>query len=462
MHAPGRVGLPPLRQRPDLPVRAKLTPGSVVILWLVRPSWLWRRELAALVLLAVAGAAGWLARGWPGAVLLPAWLAGSVAVVPWSRRRCVRAWRRGRLRRHWDRACRFSGLTTVNDRIPRIRRDRQVPAGDRLLVRVPRGATVDELGAEAERVAAVLQVREVRVRRDLERADLAHVDIVRRNPFASADGNAVRLPWPWARAGQSCLWDPVPVGLDDMGDTLYLRLPGRNLLLGGEPEAGKSAALSLVLGAAALDPWVRIVGLDAKRLELALWRPVLERCAYNSMDDAIGLLEDLIKDMDRRYELLERAGRRSWGRSDGPLLLVAVDELRFYTANTNRRAATHFTDLAIDLMARGRAAGIIGALATQKPSGDVVRTSLRDLIAYRWAMRCSTRDASDTILGAGMATAGYDASDIEVEHRGVGLLHAEGGMPRLCKSHYLEDNEIRSIAARGAALRRLVAGDRVI
>ncbi|RSN41036.1 FtsK/SpoIIIE domain-containing protein [Actinomadura sp. WAC 06369] len=321
---------------------------------------------------------------------------------------------------------------------------------------------MDELAGEAERVAAVLRVREVRVRRDLERADLAHVDIVRRNPFASPDGEPVRLPWPWARAGQSCLWDSVPVAVDDMGDAVYLRLPGKNVLLGGEPEAGKSAALSLLLGAAALDPWVNIVGLDAKRLELALWRPVLSRVAYNSMDDAIGLLEDQIKDMDRRYELLERAGRRSWGRSDGPLTVVAVDELRFYTANPNRRAAAHFTDLAIDLMARGRAAGIVGLMATQKPSGDVVKTSLRDLIAYRWAMRCTTRDASDTILGAGMAAAGYDASDVDVNARGVGLLHAEGGMPRLCKSYFLDDNEIRSIAARGAALRRLVAGDRVI
>jgi DNA segregation ATPase FtsK/SpoIIIE-like protein len=271
------------------------------------------------------------------------------------------------------------------------------------------------------------------------------------------------VAWPWAGAGQVSLWDPVPVAVDDMGDPVTLRLPGRNVLVGGEPESGKSAALSVVLAAAALDPWVRIRGMDAKRLELALWRPVMERVVANDIDDGIDLLEGLISEMDERYELLEDTGRRAWGRSDGPLYLIPIDELRFYSAHPDRTARARWRDLSIDLAARGRAAGMILAAATQKPSGDVVPTSFRDLLAYRWAMRCTTRDASDTILGAGWASNGYSASEIDIETRGVGLLVAEGAsVPRRCRSYYLSDNEIRSIAARGAALRRLVAGERSI
>ena len=472
--APGRVGLPPVLQRPDLPVRARLTVGSALLLWVVRPSWLWRREIAAAVVLVAVGAVGWLAPGWlgvawlawlggwPGAVAGPVGVVALVAVVPWSRARVARAWWLARLRRHWDRACRFAALTTANDRIPRIRRARRVLAGERLLVRVPRGATVDDLESERERVAAVLRVREVRVARDVDRADWAHVDIVRRNPFTDPDDphSSRPIPWPWTGAPQVNLWEPFPVAVDDMGSPVTMTLPGKNLLIGGEPESGKSVALSTVLAAAALDPWVRIRGLDAKRLELALWRPVMETVVYNDMDAATAFVEDMIKIMDGRYELLENAGRRSWSRGDGPLYLVPIDELRFYTANQNRRAARHFTDHAIDLAARGRAAGIILAAATQKPSGDVVDTSLRDLLAYRWAMRCTTRDASDTILGAGWASNGYSAAEIDVRTRGVGLLLAEGSsVPRLCKSYYLSDSDIRSIAARGAALRRVTQGD---
>ncbi|WP_395103763.1 FtsK/SpoIIIE domain-containing protein [Actinomadura sp. SCN-SB] len=461
VQAPGRVGLPPILQRPDLPVRARLTVGSSVMLWVVRPSWLWRREVCAVGVLVGLAVYGWLVVGWVGAVVSPVPLVVATAALPWSRRWAVHTLRRARLRREWDRACRFAGLSTVNDRIPRIREERWVPAGDRLLVRVPRGATVDELGEQAERVAAVLRVREVRVARDAQRADIAHVDIVRRDPFGGAGipEMAGRIPWPWVLYGQASLWDPIPVAVDDMGDPVTMRLPGRNVVVAGEPEAGKSAALSLVLAAAALDPYVKVCGLDAKRLELALWKPVMDRVVGPDMDEAIDLMEDLIRIMDDRYELLEAAGRRSWGPSDGPLYLIPIDELRFYTANPNRSARVKFNELAIDLTARGRAAGMIKAAATQKPSSDVVPTSYRDLFAYRWAMRCTTRDASDTILGAGWATQGFSAAEIDVNTRGVGLLLAEAGFPRLCKSYYLEDHDIRAIAARGAALRRLVAGE---
>ena len=133
--------------------------------------------------------------------------------------------------------------------------------------------------------------------------------------------------------------------------------------------------------------------------------------------------------------------------------MFAIDELRFFTSHSDRKKRQAFNDLAIDLAARGRAAGIILAAATQKPSTDVVPSSLRDLLAYRWAMRCTTKDASDTILGAGSATAGFSAATIDTRTPGVGLLLSEGEVPRRVRSAYLSDEEIRMIAARGKALR---------
>ncbi|WP_433338185.1 FtsK/SpoIIIE domain-containing protein [Spirillospora sp. CA-294931] len=449
-------------QRPELPVRARLTLKAALLLWVVRPSWLWRREAAGLVVLAGLAAAGWLASGPVGAVAAPGGLVLVVSGVPWSRGWVAVRWRRARLRRKWDRAMRFADLATLNDRIPRIKRERVVPAGVRLLVRVPRGATVWDLAEERERVAAVLRVREVRVARDLDAADLAHVDIVRGDPFADPDDPEVSkpIPWPWASGdGQRSLNDPVPLGVDDMGSVVSVRLPGKNMLLGGEPEAGKSVALSLLLAAAALDPHSQIWGFDGKRVELALWRPVMTRVAYNSIDAAIAQMEDLIKEMDRRYLMLEEAGRRVLLAEDAPVILVPIDELRFYTAHTDRAAARHFNALGADLTARGRAARIVQAAATQKPAADVVPSGWRDLMALRWAMRCNTGDASDTILGAGMASLGYSAADIDRRTRGVGWLHAEGTVPRRVKSFYLDDHDIRSIVARGVALRRLAAGD---
>ena len=85
-----------------------------------------------------------------------------------------------------------------------------------------------------------------------------------------------------------------------------------------------------------------------------------------------------------------------------------------------------------DVVARGRAAGIVVVAATQKPSVDVVPSSIRDLFGFRLALRCATKDASDTVLGSGWAAQGYSASDINGSTRGVGWLLSEGSVPNAC------------------------------
>ena len=112
-----------------------------------------------------------------------------------------------------------------------------------------------------------------------------------------------------------------------------------------------------------------------------------------------------------------------------------------------------FAELLRDLVARGRAAGVTVCAATQKPGADVVPTALRDLFGFRLALRCSTPQASDTILGQGWGSAGADASTIPGGQRGVGYLLAEGERPVRLKSFYLDDDDVTAIAERCAARR---------
>ena len=91
--------------------------------------------------------------------------------------------------------------------------------------------------------------------------------------------------------------------------------------------------------------------------------------------------------------------------------------------------------------------------ATQKPASDVVPTSIRDLFGYRLALRCATRDASDTVLGAGWGTEGFTASDIDPAHRGVGYLLTEGSLPRRMRCFVLSDEHLGNLAKRAEHLR---------
>jgi S-DNA-T family DNA segregation ATPase FtsK/SpoIIIE len=127
---------------------------------------------------------------------------------------------------------------------------------------------------------------------------------------------------------------------------------------------------------------------------------------------------------------------------------MPIDEVAYYSATVGTNAQQkEFNACNRDVVARGWAPGIIPVEATQRPSVDIIPTSLRDLFGYRWAFRCSTEASSDTILGHGWANAGYSATEIDPQARGVSWLRAEDGIPRRVKSAYLTDEQIIDLAS---------------
>lgn len=91
--------------------------------------------------------------------------------------------------------------------------------------------------------------------------------------------------------------------------------------------------------------------------------------------------------------------------------------------------------------------------ATQKPSHDIVPTWIRDLFSFRIAMRCTSSDASDTILGQGWASRGSSAASIDPSLRGVGFTLSEGGVPLLFKANYLSDADLIELSAEARSIR---------
>ena len=443
---PTPLEFPPPTVRPA----AQPTAWDWLVLYVARPLWGFRVELAAALLLL--GTWRWLAGSLgriPALLILTAVVGGLVTISP-VRRRVMEVEHRARVRRRWATACRYTGLATTSDRIPRIIQHRLVPAGDRLLVRLPAGSSTAALAEAAEQVAVILDVREIRVARDTNRASLARVTVVRRDPLHGA----APLAWPWAKAPRCSLWQPVPVGVDEDGHWITVILPERHVLLGGESGAGKSGGLALLLAAAALDPTVRLVLLDGKLVELACWAGIADRSVGPDLAEAVEVLAEVQAELDRRLLVLLANRRRKLTPTLGlPLLLVVIDELALYVAGPDRRLAAEFASRLRDLVARGRAAGIIVCAATQKPAHEIIPTSLRDLFGFRWAFRCLTPQASDTVLGSGWASLGYAASTIDAADRGVGLLLAEGGVPVRLRACWLDDDQLAVLAGRAEALR---------
>jgi S-DNA-T family DNA segregation ATPase FtsK/SpoIIIE len=158
--------------------------------------------------------------------------------------------------------------------------------------------------------------------------------------------------------------------------------------------------------------------------------------------------------MEHRYGQLLAGGVRKVSPGDGLRLhVVVIDELALYVAGVDKKLASRFAELLRDLVARGRAAGIIVLAATQKPAIDIVPSALRDLFGFRWALRCATREASDTVLGSGWAAKDFSAADIDPAMRGVGLLLHEGGVPVRLRTFHLTDTDVAAISQRAYRLR---------
>jgi len=293
-----------------------------------------------------------------------------------------------------------------------------------------------------------------------------------RRPDPLSDPTPTR--WPNIEAARLDLWDPIPVGLDRIGRAVMLALPYRNLLIGGAPDSGKGSATAMIAATAALDPDVTLHCFDGKNVDMVEWEPVADTFVTTSMDEANEALAKLTAIMDAKYELLHDMPTGAQGRprkidrdiakqalvgeierSAQGLDVLIVDELAYYLhAPVKKEVKDRFTGQLRDLIQRGRAAGIIVVAATQRPAADVIPTSIRDLFAYRWSMRVDTSDASDMVLGSGLATLGHRADRIPTGTPGVGLLKAEGGMPVRCKAHYLTDADLYRLATRARELRR--------
>jgi FtsK/SpoIIIE family len=445
-----RVGLPSIIDQTPATLHppAHMTTPARLLLVVGRPLWAWRVELAAaLALLALVAALASILGRIPAVLLVGSALAGlwCVPQVRWSVQLVER---RAHVGRQWTMAVRHANLANFNDRIPKVIGHTLTLSGDRLLVRVPPGRAVSEVEQEAETIAAFLRVREVRVDRVRDDAGLAQVQIVCRDPLETTQ------PWRWpnADATQLSAWLPIPVGIDEDGQPVAVSLVERNVLIGGEPGAGKSVGQSMLALTAALDPNVRLHLFDGTQVDLAFLAGCAAHMVGPNLADANQVLAQLLAEMDERYLWLLANRHRKLPHEGGPLLeVVVIDELAFYC--TDREIVAKLRDL----VSRGRKAGIIVLAATQKPAGDVLPTSLRDLFQVRWAFRCSTPDASDTILGRGWASQGFTAHHIDPAYRGISYLLADGGRPVRLRTFYLGDDDLAAAARRGEQVRRLAA-----
>lgn len=243
------------------------------------------------------------------------------------------------------------------------------------------------------------------------------------------------------------MFDPVYLGVDEFGQPVYVVLAYRNMLVAGEPGGGKSGLIQNITAHCFLAAGTRPVLLDPKLVELGMWADLAEEFVGPDITHALTTLRRVQQVMNNRYAWLLAHNRRKITPDDGVSVIpVILDELAYYSATIGtKEQQAEFIALVRDIVARGRACAIPVIAATQRPSVDIIPTSLRDIFGFRVAFRCTTPNSSDIILGHGWAHSGFNAADIAPTSQGVAYLIAEGGVPALFKGAYLTDEQINTL-----------------
>ncbi|ERS45563.1 AAA family ATPase [Corynebacterium kefirresidentii] len=156
------------------------------------------------------------------------------------------------------------------------------------------------------------------------------------------------------------------------------------VILAGKPGSGKTFALKAIRHA--LHPYADITVFDGKR------------------DNPEGFYAKALKIQSCMEERLS-SGMDYWAEESHPQLLVLIlDEVQRWFGPASRgkadkEAAAEREALIRDLVQRGRSAGVLVILTTQRMTADVVPTGIRDLCGVKAIGRVTRPEDAELVLG---------------------------------------------------------------
>lgn len=247
------------------------------------------------------------------------------------------------------------------------------------------------------------------------------------------------------------LWDAAPMGVSERGEVINTEWFEKTALFGGEPGSGKTSMANGLLLAASLDPTARLFGADGKAgADLLPYEDIAEMLDTEGDPGALlAILRHVWHVVLPECKKVAREhGARRFSRALAAkdprvrFTVLAIDEWASYLGSADPKTAKEIDRLLRLIVQQGRAYGVIVLASTQKPDSEAVPTGVRDIISTRWAGRCLTPEASDTILGRGRAASGHNAQRILKQQRGVGFYQTgESADPVLMRAFYYDDGE---------------------
>ncbi|WP_179089761.1 FtsK/SpoIIIE domain-containing protein [Paenibacillus sp. FSL A5-0031] len=190
----------------------------------------------------------------------------------------------------------------------------------------------------------------------------------------------------------------VFIGVNRRGEQRYYDFDGPypHLLIGGISGGGKSVLLRAILAQLATGPAPDMYLCDLKGgVELGIFRDL--ECVVGfaiTLPDVRNAAAAVESEMIRRYEVMAANGSQQWS---GKKTIFVVDELADFktrAGDPEAKLKNEIKSIITRLSAKGRAAGVLLVLATQRPSADIVDGLIKTNIASSICFR--TRDGTQS------------------------------------------------------------------
>lgn len=208
----------------------------------------------------------------------------------------------------------------------------------------------------------------------------------------------------------------VALGVDIDGENIYVDIQAMpHGLIAGATNSGKSVCVNTVLVSLLLKNTaedLKLILIDPKMVELTPYNgiPHLVTPVITDVKMAAAALNWAVNEMEKRYQLFSTSRARDIksfndnvkrglvDHAKMPFIVIVIDEL----ADLMMVAAHDVEDYIQRLTQKARAAGIHLLVATQRPTTDVVKGTIKSNIPARIAFKVSSFVDSTTILdGAG-------------------------------------------------------------
>ncbi len=220
---------------------------------------------------------------------------------------------------------------------------------------------------------------------------------------------------------------PITLGETATGEPFSFDLTkAPHVLIGGATGQGKSVGINVMLSSLLFNTTptdLKFMLVDVKKVELDIFNEIgdkyksdfTNRLVYTETDEIVRNLNNVVGEMDTRYDMLKRAKCRNIkqynekcamgelpyneGHSHLPYIVVVIDEFADLMMTVGKDVEFPITRLA----QLSRAVGIHLIVATQRPTTTVITGSIKANFPTRIAFRVASNIDSRTILDSGGA-----------------------------------------------------------